>query len=41
MLFFQFIMDEENNRKILEESNMDILCEYVNDFIENNMKEMA
>ncbi len=41
MLFLQFIVDSENNKKILTESNMDIFCEYVNDFIENHLYEMA
>lgn len=34
MLFLQYIADEENSKKILTESNMDLFCEYVNDFVE-------
>jgi len=41
MLFIQYIIDEENTKKVLTESNMDLLCEYVNEFIEEHAREMA
>lgn len=41
MLFLQFIVDSESNRKVLTESGMDVFCEYVNDFVENHLREMA
>lgn len=33
MLFLQFIIDTENNKKLLTESSLDLFCEYINDFI--------
>lgn len=41
MLFLQYLVDEENNKKILRESTMDLFCEYINDFVEEHLKEMA
>mgnify|MGYP000483528670 CR=1 FL=1 len=41
MLFLQYIIDEENSKKILSESNMDLFCEYINEFVEEHLKEMA
>ena len=40
MLFLQYIIDEVNSKKIISESNMDYFCQYVNDFVEENMHEM-
>ena len=41
MLFLQYIIDVEDSKKILWQLNMDLMCEYLNDFVVDHMKEMA
>lgn len=41
MLFLQYIIDEENSKKVLTEANLDLFCEYLNDFVEEHVAEMA
>ena len=41
MLFLQYIADEKDDKKVLTEHNMDLFCEYVNDFVEEHVYDMA
>ena len=41
VLLLQFIMDSQNDKKAMTNLNMDILCEYINEFMESNMSQMA
>lgn len=41
MLYLQFIIDEENDKNVIKTVSVDILCEYVNDFIQNHLQALA
>lgn len=41
VLYLQFIIDEENNKNIIKTASVDILCEYINDFIQNHLQALA
>lgn len=40
-LYLQFIIDEENNKSVITSASVDIMCEYINDFIQNHLKALA
>ena len=41
MLFLQYILDDQNNKLLLTEGTLDLICEGANEFIEEHLKAMA
>lgn len=40
MVFLQFIIDELGNGKIICSGSIDLLCDYINDFVQQGMEGM-
>lgn len=40
MLLVQYIIDELNNNKIIKEGPVDLLCDFINDFLQIGVQGM-